>query len=172
MSARLAYVGELDGLVKHVESSVYANYFDTTVLTTTNTINANNVATRTVTANSHVIGPLVIGGRVLGAIPWSGGFGEAKTTFGADTFREERPGSWGFSQTVNRNGTTGAVTSITNAPLAKSGPDTTQTNAGAFLLHEWTPVQPLTLSAGGRFDWFNTTTGPSPILNCDSAGND
>ena len=165
MSARLAYVGELDGLVKHVESSVYANYFDTTVLTTTNTINANNVATRTVTANSHVIGPLVIGGRVLGAIPWSGGFGVAKTTFGADTFREERPGSWGFSQTVNRNGTTGAVTSITNAPLAKSGPDTTQTNAGAFLLHEWTPVQPLTLSAGGRFDWFNTTTGPSPVLN-------
>lgn len=163
MSARLAYVGELDGLVKHVESSVYANYFDTTLTTVTNTINANNVATRTVTANSHVIGPLVVGGRVLGAIPWSGGFGEAKTTFGADTFREERPGSWSFSQTVNRNGTTGAVTSITNAPLAKSGPDTTQTNAGAFVLHEWTPVQPLTLSAGGRFDWFNTTTDLSPI---------
>ncbi|MFH1342251.1 MAG: TonB-dependent receptor [Pseudomonadota bacterium] len=165
MSARLAYVGELDGLVKHVESSVYANYFDTNVLTTTNTINANNIATRTVTANSHVIGPLVIGGRVLGAIPWSGGFGAAKTTFGGDMFKEDRPGSWRFSQTVNRNPVTGAVTSTTNVPLGKAGPDTTQTNAGAFLLHEWTPVQPLTLSAGGRFDWFNTTAGPSPVLN-------
>ena len=162
-TARLAYTGEFDGLVKHVESSIYANYFDTTLTTVNNTINANNVATKTVTSNSHVIGPLVIGGRVLGAIPWSGGFGEAKTTFGADTFKEDRPGSWGVSQTVNRNATTGAVTSIVNAPWAKAGPDTTQTNAGAFVLHEWTPVQPLTLSAGGRFDWFNNTTGLSPI---------
>jgi hemoglobin/transferrin/lactoferrin receptor protein len=165
-TARLAYTGELDGLVRHVEASVYANYFDTTLTTTTNTFagnNPNNVATRTVTSNSHVIGPLVIGGRVLGAIPWSGGLGEAKTTFGGDTFKEDRPGSWGFSQTVNRNATTGAVTSTVNAPLAKSGPDTTQTNAGAFVLHEWTPVAPLTLSAGGRYDWFNTTTDLSPI---------
>ena len=163
MSARLAYVGELDGLVKHVEASMYANYFDTTLTTVTNTINANNVATRTVTSNSHVIGPLVIGGRVLGAIPWSGGFGEAKTTFGADTFKEDRPGSWAVSQTVNRNPVTAAVTTVTNSPLAKSGPNTTQTNVGAFVLHEWTPVQPLTLSAGGRFDWYNTTTDLSPI---------
>ena len=162
-SARLAYVGELDGLVKHVEGSIYANYFDTTLTTINNTINANNVTTRTVTSNNHVIGPLIVGGRFLGSIPWSGGFGEAKTTFGADTFREARPGSEQFSQTVNRNGVTGAVTSVTNVPLTKSGPDTTQTNAGAFVLHEWTPVQPLTLSAGGRFDWFNTTTELSPI---------
>ena len=162
-TARLAYTGELDGLVKHVESSIYANYFDTTLTTVNNTINANNIATKTVTSNSHVIGPLVIGGSVLGAIPWSGGFGEAKTTFGADTFKEDRPGSWSFSQTVNRNATTGAVTSVANAPLAKAGPDSTQTNAGVFVLHEWTPVQPLTLSAGGRFDWFNTTTGLSPV---------
>jgi hemoglobin/transferrin/lactoferrin receptor protein len=110
-----------------------------------------------------VIGPLVIGGRLLGSIPWSGGFGEAKTTVGADTFKESRPGSWGFSQTTNFNAVTGAMTSVVNAPLAKSGPDTTQTNAGAFVLHEWTPIQPLTLSAGGRFDWFNTTTGLSPL---------
>jgi hemoglobin/transferrin/lactoferrin receptor protein len=162
-SARLAYVGELDGLVKHVEASVYANYFDTTLTTINNTINANKVTTRTVTSNSHVIGPLIVGGRFLGSIPWSGGFGEAKTTFGADTFREARPGSEQFSQTVNRNGVTGAVTSVTNVPLTKTGPDTTQTNAGAFVLQEWTPVQPLTLSAGGRFDWFNTTTELSPI---------
>lgn len=162
-SARLAYVGELDGLVKHVEGSIYANYFDTTLTTINNTINANNIATRTVTSNNHVIGPLIVGGRFLGSIPWSGGFGEAKTTFGADTFREARPGSEQFSQTVNRNGVTGAVTSVINVPLTKSGPDTTQTNVGAFVLQEWTPVQPLTLSAGGRFDWFNTTTELSPI---------
>lgn len=162
-SARVAYVGELDGLVSHVEASMYANYFDTTLTTVNNTINANNIRTRTVTSNNHVIGPLVVGGRFLGSIPWSGGFGEAKTTFGADTFREARPGSETFSQTVNRHPVTGAVTTVSNVPLRKTGPDTTQTNAGAFVLHEWTPIHPLTLSAGGRFDWFNTTTGLSPI---------
>ena len=55
------------------------------------------------------------------------------------------------------------MTSITNAPLAKSGPDTTQFNIGTFVLHEWTPLQPLTISLGGRYDWFNTRTELSPI---------
>ena len=161
-SARLGYSGEFDGVVKHVEASVYANYFETTLTTVNNTFNPAGVATRTVNSNSHVIGPLVTGGRIQGMIPWVGEWGESKTTFGADTFHEERPGSESFSQTTNRNAA-GAVTSVTNVPLTKNGPDTTQTNVGAFVLHEWTPIQPLTLSAGGRYDFFNTTTGLSPL---------
>jgi hemoglobin/transferrin/lactoferrin receptor protein len=161
-SARLAYSGEFDGLVKHVDASLYANYFDTTLLSVNNTINTAGVATKTVTSNSHVIGPLMLGGRLQGVIPLAGPWGESKTTFGLDSFNESRPGSQQFSQTVNRNAA-GAVTSIVNSPLAKTGPDTEQFNFGTFILHEWTPVRPLTLSAGGRYDWFNTRTDLSPI---------
>lgn len=161
-SARLAYSGEFDGLVKQIKGSFYANYFDTTLTTVNNTFNAAGVNTRTVTSNSHVIGPLMLGGRLQGEIPLAGPWGQSKTTFGLDSFHEARPGSEQYSQTINRNAA-GAVTSITNAPLAKSGPDTTQFNIGTFVLHEWTPVQPLTISLGGRYDWFHTTTELSPI---------
>ncbi len=161
-TARLAYSGELDGLVKHVEGSIYADYYDTTLTTTNNTINAAGITTKTVTSNSHVIGPLMLGGRLQGDIPLVGAFGESKTTFGLDSFHEARPGSEQFSQTVNSN-SSGVVTSIVNAPLTKTGPDTTQFNIGTFALHEWTPVRPLTLSLGGRYDWFNTGTDLSPL---------
>ncbi|WP_366865337.1 TonB-dependent receptor, partial [Bradyrhizobium sp.] len=164
-SARIAYTGELDGLVKHVESSFYVNYFDTKLSTINNTINAAGIATRTVKSTSHVIGPLVIGGRSLAEIPWLSPWGATKTTVGLDGFREARPGSEQTSETIIRNGTTGIVTSDVVSPYTKQGPDTTQSNIGTFVLHEWKPVQPLTLSAGGRFDWFNTTTDTSPLAS-------
>ena len=156
--ARLAYKGDFDsGLFRHIEASTYINYFDTTLSTVNNT-----VATRTVTSSSHVMGPLVYGGRVQGTMPFQGPLGEWKTTIGADTFREERPGSEQWSQTVTRNAAD-RVTSVTYSGNAKSGPDTSQTNVGAFVLNEWTPFRALTLSAGGRYDWFNTTSDLSPI---------
>jgi hemoglobin/transferrin/lactoferrin receptor protein len=164
-SARIAYTGELDGVVKHVESSFYVNYFDTKLTTINNTINAAGIATKTVNSTSHVIGPLIIGGRSQAEIPWAGPWGATKTTFGLDGFREARPGSELTSETITRNATTGAVTSDVVSPYKKQGPDTTQSNIGAFVLHEWKPIQPLTLSAGGRFDWFNTTTDTSPLLS-------
>ena len=45
-SARLAYSGEFDGLVKHVEGSFYANYFDTTLTTVNNTFKRRREHTR------------------------------------------------------------------------------------------------------------------------------
>ncbi len=168
-SARVSYTGEFDGLVKHVESSFYVNYFDTTLKTINNTINSAGIATRTVNSTSHVIGPLMIGGRAQGEIPWENAWGTSKTTFGLDGFREDRPGSVSTSETITRNGTTGAVINdVYTALNTTTGPDTTQSNIGTFVLHEWTPVQPLTISTGGRYDWFNTTTGtnliPSAVL--------
>jgi len=156
--SRLSYKGDFDnGLFRHVEASAYVNYFNTTLETINNT-----AANKTVTTSSHVIGPLVYGGRVQGTMPFKGQFGDWKTTIGADTFREERPGSEQWSQTVTRNAA-GTVTGIANTANAKSGPDTTQSNVGVFMLHEWTPVDRLTLSAGGRYDWFNTTSELSPL---------
>ena len=45
------------------------------------------------TSNSHVIGPLMLGGRLQGEIPLAGPWGQSKTTFGLDSFHEARPGS-------------------------------------------------------------------------------
>lgn len=165
---RFSYTGEFDGLFKKVEASIYANYYDTDLKTINNTINARGITTRRVESTSQVVGPLVIGGRVVGTIPWIFGLGEGKTLVGADAFKEDRPGSKAWSTTSNFNATTGALTSRTIANKAKNGPDTTQTNAGVFMMHEWTPVQQLTLSAGARYDWFRTTSGlelvPASVL--------
>lgn len=157
-SVRLSYKGEFDsGLFRRVEASVYANYFDTTLLTENNTVRS-----RTVLQSSHVVGPWVVGGRAMGVIPWAGPWGQVVTTVGVDGFNEARPGSEQWSRTINRNAT-GGITSITNTPLTQSGPDSTQSNVGVFMLHEWTPFEALTISAGGRFDYFNTTTELWPV---------
>lgn len=162
-SGRISYTGELDGPISHVEASAYANYFDTILRTTNNTINANGVATKTVNSTSHVVGPWMTGGHVHADIPWlDSALGAAKTTIGLDGFHEDRPGSLSSSQTINRNAS-GVVTSIANAAEQKSGPGSRQTNVGGFVLHEWTPRSPLTLSIGGRYDWFNTNVDSSPI---------
>ncbi|GLK67327.1 exported heme receptor protein [Hansschlegelia plantiphila] len=160
---RLSYTGEFDGPVKKVEASVYANYYDTTLKTNSNTINADGITTRHVSSGSHVIGPLVFGGRAVGTIPWSFGIGDVKTLIGVDAFKENRPGSKGWSRVTTFDPGTGATTGVTFSGKAKNGPDTTQANAGVFMLNEWTPVEPLTLSAGLRYDWFHTTSELSPL---------
>ncbi|MDC7789654.1 TonB-dependent receptor [Rhodoplanes sp. TEM] len=152
--AKLSYAGDFtDQLVQHVEASFYANYYDTKLATV-------STSSTTITQQvSHVSGPLVIGGRAQGVIPWEPGpWGLLKTTFGVDGFQEWRPGSTAWSSTTRLS--TGVVT---YSPETQSGPDSTQANAGAFMLHEWTPLNLLTLSAGGRFDWFNTTSELYPL---------
>jgi hemoglobin/transferrin/lactoferrin receptor protein len=63
---RLSYSGDFfDGPLKHVEASVYANYFDTHLLT----VNT-SMPQRIVRQDSHVIGPLVLGGKAFGTFGW------------------------------------------------------------------------------------------------------
>ena len=161
---RLAYAGDFfDGPLKHVEASVYANYFDTHLLT----VNT-SMPQRIVRQDSHVIGPLVLGGKAFGTFGWDGlPWGALNTTVGIDGWTEARPGATLTTQTQILNGA-GNVVSTVNTPQAQTVPDSGQSNVGAFVLNEWTPVQRLTLSAGGRYDWFNTNTElaplPSPVL--------
>jgi hemoglobin/transferrin/lactoferrin receptor protein len=157
--ARLAYSGDFDGFFKHIESSVYANYFDTHLLT----INTEST-TKIIESDSHVIGPLTIGARAQGVIPWGGPGDPVKTTIGFATFRAMLPGSVLSSQTTTLNAA-GQVIGTSFSPATQQGPDSSQTNVGAFMLHEWTPVQVFTLSAGARVDWFNTQTNLSPLLS-------
>ena len=161
---RLSYSGDFfDGPLKHVEASVYANYFDTHLLT----VNT-SMPQRIVRQDSHVIGPLVLGGKAFGTFGWDGlPWGALNTTVGIDGWTEARPGATLTTQTQTLNGA-GKVVSTVNTPQAQTVPDSGQSNVGAFVLNEWTPVQRLTLSAGGRYDWFNTNTElaplPSPVL--------
>ena len=158
---RLAYTGDFtNSVIKHAEASFYANYFDTHLLTV-NTSTPGKV----VTQDSHVMGPLVIGGKALSTFAWEQTpFGGLQSTIGMDGFSEARPGST-LTSTTETLSATGQVKSITTNPLAQVVPDSGQSNIGAFMLHEWTPVTPLTLSAGGRYDWFNTYTLLSPLAS-------
>ena len=158
---RIDYSGDFaSGLFKHVEASAYVDYFDTQLLTR-NTSSASKI----VYSDSHVIGPTVVGGRMLGVVPWNlGSFGTLTTKIGADTFHEYRPGSTSFQTTSTLNAA-GNVVSVKVTPVAQVVPDSQQTNVGLFALNEWTPVAPLTLSAGGRIDYFNTQTNTSPLAS-------
>lgn len=155
---RIDYSGEFaTGLLRRVEASAYVNYFDTHLLT------INTSSAKLAVADSHVIGPLVVGGRVLGVIPWDiNGWGFFTTKIGGDAFHEARPGSVLSSLNATLDAA-GRVTGVKYSPAAQVVPDSSQTNGGAFVLHEWTPVEPLTLSAGGRIDYFNTQTKTAPL---------
>lgn len=157
--ARLAYSGDFTGtLFQHIEASLYANEFYTK-LSTLNTTSR----TQTVLSNSYVYGPLVLGGKVLGSINWGDlPFGTGKTTIGGDIFSETRPGQFAQSSTI-RFRPNGDVASIVNVPRRQSGPQTYQTDAGVFILNEWTPFPALTVSTAGRYDWINTRTDLAPL---------
>jgi hemoglobin/transferrin/lactoferrin receptor protein len=162
-SGRIDYSGDFaHAFFSHIEASAYIDYFDTHVVTL-NTASP----TKTVFSNSHVIGPETTGGRVLGVIPWSvAGFGQVVTKVGADTFHEYRPGSTTYQTTTTLNAA-GEVVSIKVMPTTQVVPNSQQTNVGAFVLNEWTPIAPLTFSAGGRVDYFNTRTALSPLASAN-----
>jgi len=151
---RLGYVRDLDtGWFSRIEASTYVNYFFTKL----NTVNK-TVARQVTSSNSYVIGPTVWGGKVIGTVPWH----NATTNLGVDFMYEERSGSEQSTQ-VTRYNANGTLASVTSRARFQTGPDANQTNAGAFVLHEWTPLQQVTISAGGRLDWFNTQTATSPL---------
>lgn len=151
---RLGYVRDLDtGWFSRIEANTYVNYFYTKLTTVNRT-----VARQVTSTNSYVIGPTVWGGKVMGTMPWR----NATTNLGVDFSYEERSGSEQSSQ-VARYNANGTLASITTRPRFQTGPDANQTNAGAFVLHEWTPVEQVTVSAGGRLDWFNTQTATTPL---------
>lgn len=158
--ARLAYAGDyVNGLFSHIEGSIYANYFDTHLLT----LNTEST-TKIIYSDSNVIGPLFLGARALGVIPWGGAGDPVKTTLGFSSFWDWLPGSELSSQTTTLNAA-GQIVSQTYSPTTQQVPDSSQKNVGAFMLHEWTPVQALTLSFGARYDWFNTQTDLAPLLS-------
>ncbi|MGX5667037.1 TonB-dependent receptor plug domain-containing protein [Rhizobium daejeonense] len=162
---RVNYSGDFtDGLFDHIEASAYVDKFYTELEVQANNFNSAGQLTRNTATRNYVVDPTVIGGNVKGSIPWEQGeWGTGKTTVGLDWMHESRSGGESSSVVTNYNPSTGAVTSTTSTARTKSSPDTTQANIGAFMLNEWTPVDPLTISLGGRYDWYRTTSDLSPL---------
>ena len=81
-----------------------------------------SVPRRVVVQDSHVIGPLVTGGKAFGTFAWeSMPFGSLSTTIGLDGWNETRPGSTLTSQTQTLNAA-GQVIATTVMPQAQRYP--------------------------------------------------
>lgn len=109
---------------------------------------------------SWVVGPSVVGGNVLGAIPWADGH----SSLGLDFFQEMRPaGSQSYSETERLNAA-GQVTSISVTPRQQTTPGDSQLNVGIFADNVWMPDSAWTATLGARVDGFHTTTGTTPLV--------
>jgi hemoglobin/transferrin/lactoferrin receptor protein len=153
--ARVAYTGGTHGPFREVSADLFFDNFYGEIPSTQRT-------TPAVLAHriSWVVGPSVIGGNVLGAIPWRRGSG----TLGLDFFQELRPaGSQSYSDTEHLNAA-GQVTSISVTPRHQTTPGNSQLNIGVFADNVWTPDRVWTATLGARVDGFHTTTGTSPVV--------
>ena len=162
---RLSYAGDFfDGPLKHVEASVYANYFDTHLLTVNTSmpqriVRRRQSRDRPAGARRQGIRNVRLGRPAVGRPEHHGrhrrmdGSASGRDPDHADPDPQRRRQRGLLPSTRRRR---------------RPVPDSGQSNVGAFVLNEWTPVQRLTLSAGGRYDWFNTNTElaplPSPVL--------
>jgi hemoglobin/transferrin/lactoferrin receptor protein len=151
---RLAYSGDFAGPVTHIDADVFVDDFYGKIPS----VNNGNPA-KTTYSTSYVVGPTMVGGNLIGTIPWA----EGSTTAGLDFFDEMRPeGSQGFSEIVNYS-TGGQVASIVTTPRHQTTPGDAQANVGFFVDNAWNPSPQWTITASGRFDWFDTETGTSPV---------
>ncbi|CUJ25019.1 TonB-dependent receptor [Achromobacter xylosoxidans] len=153
---KLGYSGEFDGVISELRASLYVNEFDTT-LASHNQVNA----ARVVDTRRHVIGPLAYGGNLAATIPWA----SVATTVGMDFMHEIWPGQKMRSQTTLRR--PDGTTTVKRDDWVRTGPIRYQTNIGVFLSNEWNPAPKWTVSAGGRFDWYRSDVGLSPLPSPD-----
>lgn len=153
---RLGYTGEFDGVISELHASLYVNEFDTT-LAAHNEVNA----ARVVDVRRHVIGPLVYGGNLAATIPWA----SVATTVGMDFMHETWPGQKLRTWTTVRQ--RDGSSTLNRGDWIRTGPARYQTNIGLFLSNEWNPSPKWTVSAGGRFDWYRSDVGLSPLPSPD-----
>ncbi|MDR2129379.1 MAG: TonB-dependent receptor [Burkholderiaceae bacterium] len=146
--ARLGYEGTFDGgPFSRIDASVYANAFESMLETLTLSNNGNNLR-RTV---NNVRGPNIVGGHITletSQTPYG-----LRWSLGADFAHDH----WlGTKQRVeSANHATGAYT---DTGFERNGRELTQSNIGLFALADWQVQKGWNLTAGGRFDFYNTDT--------------
>ena len=153
-TARLGYVGEYTGWLRRLDADVFFDHFFGKIPNSNFTVPA-----QITTSTSYVVGPTVVGGNILGLIPW----GDGNSSVGLDWFDEIRPdGSQSVKQTVKLNAA-GQPVSVATGPRTKTTPGDNQVNVGLFADNVWNPDARWTVTAGGRVDFFQTNTGTSPV---------
>ncbi|MGO2356348.1 MAG: TonB-dependent receptor [Marinomonas foliarum] len=129
----LGYQGEAPQWgFEQVEASLYRRAIDSRIHVIPNLNNP------TTFVDVHVSDTTLLGGRLIGVTSWSDSI---ITTLGLDWYDEDRPGK---------------QQSAKGGAFSQEEPDTAQFNAGVFMLHEWDPIDPLTLSASLRYDYVRT----------------
>lgn len=153
---KLGYTGENPGLgLEQIQASVYARELFTNIPSENRTI-----PNRLTELENIVDGPLVIGGKLLGTLPW----GDNLLTAGIDFFHEDRKGSESSRRVTNFN-PDGSVKSVMEFPRSQDGPDSKQTDVGVFVHNDWYPSDRWTLSLGGRADYIRSTTETDPLID-------
>lgn len=105
-------------------------------------------------------GPLVTGGKLLGALPW----GASVLTVGTDFFHQRGKGTQTGVRTTEFN-PDGSIAKIGGFPRRQTAPDNSQTDVGIFAHNDWDPSERWTVSLGGRVDYIRTASETDPLLD-------
>lgn len=138
---------------KKVEASLYVRELFTDI-----DIENRTLPNRLSEVENIIGGPLVIGGKLLGARPW----GTSLLTVGTDFFHQMGTGTQTAIRTTNFN-TDGSIASISASPRQQTAPDNSQTDIGLFAHNDWDPSERWTISLGGRLDYIRSTTETDPL---------
>ncbi len=105
-------------------------------------------------------GPLVTGGKLLGALPW----GASVLTVGTDFFHQQGKGTQTAVRTTIFN-PDGSIAEVSGFPRRQTAPDNSQTDIGIFAHNDWDPSERWTVSLGGRVDYIRTDSETDPLLD-------
>lgn len=152
---RLGYEGVFtEGLFKRINASLYGNAFESMLDTHVYTNNGNNLRK----TSNNVRGPNIVGGSVAFELPTTAS--GLDTSFGFEFAHDHWLGSKSRTQTTNY-----ASGAKTDTGLQRNGRAMTQTNLGAFALTEWKLSPQWKLTAGARYDYYNTDTEIAFLAN-------
>lgn len=151
---KLGYAGKDPGLgLDQIEASLYVRELYT-VIPSENRTQPN----RLVELENIVDGPVVLGGKLFGVLPW----GRSLLTVGTDFFHEIRKGTEQSTRITNFN-PDGSVAGVVVRPRSQTGPDAEQTDIGLFVHNDWDPSERWTVSLGGRVDYIRSATETDPL---------
>lgn len=130
----LGYEGSFkEAGIETLEASLYRRELNTHITVVPNLNNPDTYV------DSYVNGPIVLGGRLVGTVPWKSA--NVTSTYGMDWFDERRDST---------------EQSVKGGAKTKTAPETYQQNIGVFMLHEWDTTDKLALSGSLRYDYVKT----------------
>jgi hemoglobin/transferrin/lactoferrin receptor protein len=160
---KLRYTGDGNILgFNHIEASMYArSFYSDLFMEVRPKVNPLSSVTK-VTAYIH--GPLALGGKVFGVRSLKG---KNNLTLGGDWFREKKSAVFQDMTRFNAQGT-----QLMPLTRSVSNPADSQGNIGLFAYDDWNPSDQWTVSAGGRLDYFQTSSDVPVAFKGNAKSND